>query len=110
MNRYDPYGYGRVPYAPYRRAIPAPRYESLVRFGQNGDPAPPAQQEPQPQQPLPPTPAEQQNLIDRWKEGLRQVTPTLLLVGAASGFAFAVGSGLGSAFVERYILGRRREG
>ena len=56
------------------------------------------------------TPAEQQRFVDRLSAGLREVTPALLLVGIATGFAYAVGSGLGMAFVERYIFGSRREG
>ena len=56
------------------------------------------------------TPAEEQRFVDRLNAGLREITPALLLVGIATGFAYAVGSGLGSAFVERYIFSRGREG
>ena len=34
---------------------------------------------------------------------IRQVTPTLLIVGVATGMALAIGSGIGSAIVSRYF-------
>lgn len=57
-------------------------------------------------EPSPVTPAEQR-FIDRVREGIRQVTPSLLIVGVATGFAFAVGSGLGAGFVDRVVFRRK---
>lgn len=52
---------------------------------------------------------QKQALLDEIKNGLRQVTPTLLLVTAATGFAFAVGSALGGAFTHK-VLGSKSNG
>ena len=41
--------------------------------------------------------------VDRVREGVRAVTPTLLIVGLATGFIFAVGSALVAGFVSRYV-------
>lgn len=51
----------------------------------------------------------QELLLDQIKSGLRQVTPTLLLVTIATGFAFAIGSGLGHAVTQRYITSSRND-
>lgn len=42
---------------------------------------------------------EQQNFIDHLWAGLRSVTPTLIILGIATGASFAIGSGL----VGRYV-------
>ena len=48
----------------------------------------------------------QEALIDQIRGGLKQITPTLLLVTIATGFAFAIGSGLGHAVTQRYLTPR----
>ena len=50
-----------------------------------------------------PTPAQQQETftIDNLAKAIRQVTPSLLVVGIATGASFAIGSYL----VSRYIVG-----
>lgn len=49
--------------------------------------------------PAPEPSAKPQSLGD----AVRQITPTLLLVGIATGFAFAIGNGIAS----RYVFGRK---
>ena len=47
-----------------------------------------------------------ERFIDQVKAGLKEVTPTLpkiLLVTVATGFALAIGAGLGAAFMNRYL-------
>lgn len=46
--------------------------------------------------------------IDGLKNGLKQITPTLLLVGIATGAAFAVGSALASYVIKHKDHGRTR--
>ena len=59
--------------------------------------------------PLPLAPGQEPEapFVDRLREGVRAVTPTLLIVGAATGFAFAAGSVLGTRFAH-YIWGDSR--
>lgn len=56
--------------------------------------------------PTPPAPKDDSLLGNIFGDALRQVTPTLLLVGIATGAAFAIGSGL----VSRYVFsdGKKR--
>lgn len=57
------------------------------------------------------TPEEQdQRFLTQLGQALRQITPGMILGGIATGFAFAIGSGLGAAFVDRYIFSPRRDG
>jgi hypothetical protein len=53
-----------------------------------------------PDPPAPPAPAPSAD----WLAGLKQITPALLLVGIATGAAFAIGG----VIVNRYLLPARR--
>ena len=57
-----------------------------------------------------PVTPQEQRFIDRVRAGLREVTPTLIFVGAGTGFALAVGSGLGNALMSRLLRDRDRKG
>lgn len=84
MNRFPSpyqYPYSSDPYALRRH----PTTAQLARIGQANPPAATL------------TPAEEQS---SFSQALRQITPTLLIVGIATGAAFALGSGL----VSRYIF------
>ena len=78
-------------------------YGRMYRIGQG----PPALDVPVP---LAPGQEPEAPFVDRLREGVRAVTPTLLIVGVATGFAFAAGSVLGTRFAH-YIWGddSRRE-
>lgn len=83
----------------YQRLYPYYHYQAsqqpLVAVGQNAASADPTQQPADPNAPL------------DWSavDALKRITPTLLIVGIATGAAFAIGSGL----VSRYLFrdGRR---
>lgn len=47
--------------------------------------------------------AADERFIDRLRTGIGAVTPTLLFTAIGTGFALAIGTGLGAAFM-RYIL------
>ena len=68
----------------------------LSRIGE--DPTAPA---------APPTPQQKdQTAIDNIAAGIKQVTPTLLIVGIATGAAFAIGSGI----IQYYIFSPKKRG
>ena len=77
------------------------------QYPRTGQPQP--QPQPQPRD-VPPSPAEQrqdERFIDRVVTGLSAVTPTLLFTAAGTGFALAIGAGLGSAFMQWLLPARR---
>lgn len=92
-----------------RHAMLARRYAyAPSRVGQPPPPEPPPAPPPaSPAPPPSPMPSSEivdraeANLIDSIREGLSRITPALILVGIATGAAFAVGSGLVSRYVWR---------
>ena len=87
----------RQPYPAQQRRYPYLVYPQAqtgqVRVGQPGPP-PPAPP------PAPPKP-EETFTLSGLGAAIRQVTPTLLVVGIATGMALAIGSGIGGAIVNR---------
>lgn len=81
-----------------RYPYPYPVYPQ-VRIGQVPGPTPPAP-------PPPPPKPEETFTLSGLGAAIRQVTPTLLVVGIATGMALAIGSGIGGAIVNRLFTSK----
>lgn len=67
-----------------------------------------------PAPPTPPVPEEQPkkqelHLFGQLRAAVKQVTPALILVGIGTGFAFAIGSGIGSAVLRELGSKKKRK-